>query len=86
MINYVDEWIVDIKDMNPSIYKRYTSKDNAVVIDNLIKFVDLNLTEKVLIRLPYIKGFNTETDIQSSGQKLEQMGYSRFEKISYKIV
>lgn len=72
--------------MNPSIYKRYTSKDNAVVIDNLIKFVDLNLTEKVLIRLPYIKGFNTETDIQSSGQKLEQMGYSRFEKISYKIV
>lgn len=86
LINYVDEWIVDIKDMNPSIYKRYTSKDNAVVIDNLKKFVDLNLTEKVLIRLPYIKGFNTETDIQSSGQKLEQMGYSRFEKISYKIV
>ena len=86
LINYVDEWIVDIKDMNPSIYKRYTSKDNAVVIDNLKKFVDLNLTEKVLIRLPYIKGFNTETDIKSSGQKLEQMGYSRFEKISYKIV
>lgn len=86
LINYVDEWIVDIKDMNPSIYKRYTSKDNAVVIDNLKKFVDLNLTEKVLIRLPYIKGFNTETDIQSSGQKLEQMGHSRFEKISYKIV
>ena len=86
LINYVNEWIVDIKDMNPSIYKCYTSKDNAVVIDNLMKFVDLDLTEKVLIRLPYIKGFNTETDIQSSCQKLKQMGYSRFDKTSYKIV
>lgn len=86
LINYVDEWIVDIKDMNPSIYKCYTSKDNAVVIDNLIRLVDLGLTEKVLIRLPYIKGFNAETDIQSSCQKLEQLGYFRFEKFSYKII
>ncbi len=86
LINYVDEWIVDIKDMNPSIYKCYTSKDNAVVIDNLIKFANLGLIEKVLIRLPYINGFNTETDIQSSRQQLEQMGYSRFENFSYKIV
>ena len=72
--------------MNPSIYKCYTSKDNAVVIDNLIKFANLGLIEKVLIRLPYINGFNTETDIQSSRQQLEQMGYSRFENFSYKIV
>lgn len=86
LIDYVDEWIVDVKDMNPSIYKCYTSKDNTIVIDNLKKFVDLELTEKVRIRLPFIKGFNTETDIHNSYQKLKQIGYSRFDKFSYKIV
>lgn len=86
LIDYVDEWIVDVKDMNPSIYKCYTSKDNTIVIDNLKKFVDLELTEKVRIRLPFIKSFNTETDIHNSYQKLKQIGYSRFDKFSYKIV
>ncbi len=86
LIDYVDEWIVDVKDMNPYIYKYYTSKDNAIVIDNLKKFVDLGLAEIVLIRLPFIKGFNTEVDVRSSHQKLEQIGFSRFDKFSYKIV
>ena len=48
LIDYVDEWIVDVKDMNPSIYKCYTSKDNAIVIDNLKKFVDLGLQKEYL--------------------------------------
>ncbi len=86
LIDYVDEWIVDIKDMNPSIYNRYTSKDNAIVVDNLKKIVDLGLAERVLIRLPSIRGFNTEPDVRSSYHKLEQIGYSRFDKFSYKVI
>lgn len=86
LINYVDEWIVDIKDMNPSIYKRYTSKDNEVVMHNLKKIMDLGLSEKVLIRIPFIKGFNTESDICCSYHNLEQIGYFRFDKFSYKII
>lgn len=86
LIDYVDEWIVDVKDMNPSIYKCYTGKNNATVIDNLKKFVDLGFAETVLIRLPYIKGFNTEREVCSSWEKLKQIGYSRFDKFSYKIV
>ena len=86
LIDYVNEWIIDIKDMNPSIYKCYTGNDNAIVIDNLKKFVDLGLADRVLIRLPLIKGFNTEADVRNSYQKLEQIGFSRFDKFSYKIV
>ena len=86
LIDYVDEWIVDIKDMNPSIYECYTSKDNEIVIHNLKKIADLGLAERVLIRLPFIKGFNTESDIRSSYHKLEQIGYSRFDKFSYKVI
>lgn len=86
LIDYVDEWIVDVKDMNPTIYKCYTSKNNAIVIDNLERFVDLGLAERVLIRLPFIKSFNTEIDVRNSYQKLKRMGYSRFDKFNYKIV
>lgn len=35
MAPYIDEYVVDIKDMNPEIYKRYTGKDNEVVISNI---------------------------------------------------
>ncbi|MDD7605059.1 MAG: radical SAM protein, partial [Candidatus Limisoma sp.] len=31
----VDYWIVDIKDMNPEIYKSYTGEENRQVIENL---------------------------------------------------
>ena len=31
----VDRFIVDIKDMNPEIYRRYTGGDNAIVAENL---------------------------------------------------
>lgn len=86
LIDYIDEWIVDVKDMNPTIYKSYTGKNNTIVIDNLEKLVNLGLAEKVFIRLPYIKGYNTEIDVHNSYQKLERMGYSRFDKFSYKIV
>lgn len=86
LIDYIDEWIVDVKDMNPTIYKSYTGNNNTIVIDNLEKLVNLGLAEKVLIRLPYIKSYNTEIDVCNSYKKLEQMGYSRFDKFSYKIV
>lgn len=56
LIDYVDEWIVDVKDMNPSIYKCYTSKDNAVVIHNLKKISDLGLAKKFLYVYPLLKG------------------------------
>jgi pyruvate formate lyase activating enzyme len=36
----VDQWIVDIKDMNPEIYRAYTGKDNGQVIINLRHFLE----------------------------------------------
>lgn len=86
LVDYIDEWIIDVKDMNPSIYKHYTGKDNAIVVENLKKVVDLGLKDRVLIRLPFIKGFNAEPDVRSSGQRLEEMGYTRFDKFSYKLI
>lgn len=36
LIDDVDEWIIDVKDLNPEIYFRYTDTYNDQVIENLL--------------------------------------------------
>lgn len=84
MAPYIDEYVVDIKDMNPDIYKQYTGKDNDVVKSNLRWLVENGKADHITVRLPMIPGFNTEEDRQSSKRELESMGISRFDLFTYK--
>ena len=79
----VDHWIVDIKDMNPAIYKAYTGKDNHSVIRNLQYLINKNA--KVTVRVPIIPGFNTESDVEKSILTLQQMGITDIERFTYTI-
>jgi hypothetical protein len=79
----VDHWIVDIKDMNPAIYKAYTGKDNDSVIRNLQYLINKNA--KVTVRVPIIPGFNTESDVEKSVLTLQQMGIKDIERICQEI-
>ena len=84
MAPYIDEYVVDIKDMNPDIYKRYTGKDNQVVKSNLQWLIDQGKSNSILVRLPLIPGYNTEEDRRKSKQELESMGITRFNLFTYK--
>lgn len=86
LIDYIDEYIVDVKDMNPAIYKSYTGSNNDIVIDNLKELQHHGLSDRVLIRLPLIHGYNDENDIRKSHQELEKNGFSRFNEFKYKIL
>ena len=79
----VDHWIVDIKDMNPTIYKAYTGKENDSVIRNLQYLINKNT--KVTVRVPIIPGFNTESDVEKSVLTLQQMGIKDIERFTYTI-
>lgn len=85
LIEYVDEYIVDAKDMNPSIYKSYTGCNNKTVINNLKVIQQQGLSDKVLLRLPLIHEYNDEIDRTRSRHELEEMGFSRFNEFKYKI-
>lgn len=85
LIDYVDEYIVDVKDMNPAIYKSYTGSNNDIVIENLKELQRQNLSNKVLIRLPSIYNFNDNDDIQRSRKELEEIGFTRFNEFKYKV-
>ena len=77
----VDHWIVDIKDMNPDIYRAYTGEDNAQVITNLRHL--LGSQAKITARVPLIPTFNTESDIENSIAILQQIGVENIDRLTY---
>lgn len=83
---YIDHYFIDVKDMNPQIYRSYTSIDNRQVIDNLHWLAAHEDTQKITIRLPLIPDYNTEADINKSRKQLEAMGFTNFDCFSYKVL
>ena len=80
---FVDHYYIDVKDMNPDIYRRYTSRDNSRVLENLNWMAGhIDLT-KVTIRLPHIPDYNTQDNIASSRRQLEAMGFGDFDCFDY---
>lgn len=79
----VQMWYVDIKDMNPDIYKAYGCKENKQVVSNLQWLAANGYADKVIIRLPLIPEYNTDEDRQRSQQQLEEMGFTNFDKFNY---
>lgn len=83
IVSLVQMWYVDIKDMNPDIYKAYGCKENKQVISNLQWLAANGYADKVIIRLPLIPEYNTDEDRQRSQQQLEEMGFTNFDKFNY---
>ena len=79
----VQMWYIDIKDMNPDIYKAYGCKENKQVVSNLQWLATNGYADKVIIRLPLIPEYNTDEDRQQSQQQLEEMGFTNFDKFNY---
>lgn len=77
LIPYVDYYIIDIKDMNPEIYRAYTGKDNNQVMKNLQVLIDAGLADRMTIRVPKIPDYNTVEDCKKSVEFLRQMASFR---------
>ncbi|MBQ8954477.1 MAG: radical SAM protein [Clostridia bacterium] len=80
----VDEFIVDVKDMNPAAYLRYTGAGNSAVYRNLTALVKRLGPARVLARVPLIPGFNTPEDIDASLARLRELGVTRFDTFTYR--
>lgn len=80
---YVDHYYIDIKDMNPDIYRQYTGKDNSLVLTNLNLLATDIPQEKITIRLPLIPGFNNTTAREASLKTLQSLGFTTFDLFNY---
>ena len=85
VIPYINEYYIDVKDMNPDIYYRYTGGSTTLMQQNLRLLADRHLQERIVLRLPLIKDYNTDGDRQSSRHQLEVMGYTRFDLFDYVV-
>ena len=83
VLPFVGEYFIDVKDMSPDIYRRYTLRSNRQTIQNLQWLADKGLQERVVIRLPRIPDYNTGWDVRRSRKALEAMGYTRFDCFTY---
>ena len=75
----IDVFIIDCKDTDPDIYRSYTGKDNAMMLENLQKLLQLVGPERILVRLPLIPQYNTDENRQRSQQLLQKMGIQKFD-------
>ena len=81
----VDGFIVDIKDMNPEIYRAYTGKDNDQVLENLKLLVELVGQERIFVRIPLIPNYNSADDQKNSIVALKALGLTRFDVFTNRI-
>lgn len=77
----IDEYIVDVKDMNEGIYRSYTGADPYLMRQNLMHLLDCK--DKVRIKLPLIPDYNTASDVLRSETELREMGFENFERLRY---
>ena len=84
LISIIDNYIIDIKDMNNDIYQQYTGKNNENVLGNLRYLIGQDKTKQIVIRTPLIPSYNTEKDIDQSIELLKEMGITQFDRFTYK--
>lgn len=72
LVQDIDYWYVDIKDINNDIYEAYTGKDNEIMLENLIKLASVVPLEKICIRVPLIPKFNT---VESRNKEIEWLQF-----------
>lgn len=85
LLDVVDYYIVDIKDMDTDRYSQYTGKDNRWVIDNLRFLLEHGKSDSILVRVPLIPHYNTTTDVENNVRILKDMGVSHFDRLTYQV-
>ena len=84
-IQGVDFFIVDCKDMNATIYEKYTKQPAKLMQDNLVYLLQEVGPERIMVRVPYIPEYNTREDTEKSIEQLKHMGITKIDSFDYII-
>lgn len=83
LLPVVNQYYVDIKDIDKERYHKYTGRNNDNVIVNLNWLVEQGKGDNITVRVPLIPSYNTKEDTQESIKQLKRMGLSRFDQFTY---
>ncbi|MCM1216894.1 MAG: radical SAM protein [Lachnospiraceae bacterium] len=85
VLDSVNDFIVDIKDLDPSVYEAYTGVPIRKAAGNLELLAKRVAPEHVHIRVPRIPEYNSQKHVLSSLKKLKGMGFENIEIFPYII-
>ena len=71
--------------MDNKRYKRYTGRNNSLMKRNLEYLLNQGKAEQMLIRVPYIGGYNTEVHVDENIKLLKEFGVVNIERFTYEI-
>lgn len=74
ILPYLDQYLMDIKHMNPDKHKAFTGKSNELMLENAAKVAASNMTE-LSVRIPVVPTFNdTVEEIAAIAQFAQKIG------------
>ncbi|CUX36339.1 glycyl-radical enzyme activating protein [Clostridium sp. C105KSO13] len=77
LLPYLDQYLLDIKHMNPAKHKEYIGRSNELILENAAKIAKSGMTE-LSVRVPVIPGFNdTVQEIQDIAEYTRKLGNVR---------
>jgi len=80
MLPYLDQFLMDIKHMNPTKHKEFTGKDNTLALQNARQIKGTEL----IIRVPVIPGFNaSEAEITDIAKFAAEVGVKEIHLLPY---
>lgn len=85
VIEDIDYYLIDIKDMEEAVYREYTGRDNTKVMQNLEFLSGHVAADKITIRIPLIRNFNNKEKQEHSRRQLLEMGFRNFDMFAYDV-
>ena len=84
VIPYIDEYLIDTKDMDEERYKLYTGGDYRRFLENLLYLKERVGEEKIVVRIPVIpKLHKGKEEAAANGEKLKSLGFTRLDFLMY---
>lgn len=85
VLGAADNYIVDIKSMEPEIYRSYTGRPIDRMLENLAILKKQVSPEHIFLRVPLIPGYSSKQKTRLSAEQLGKMGFTQIEYFSYTV-
>lgn len=85
VLGAADNYIVDIKSMEPEIYRSYTGRPIDRMLENLAILKEQVSPEHIFLRVPLIPGYSSKQKTRLSAEQLDKMGFTQIECFSYTV-
>ena len=79
----VDCFYVDVKSVDPDVYKDYTGGELEPVLENIRRYVELKNPDSIIVRIPEIPGMVDKEKQKQAKKILSEMGVTRFNLFKY---